>query len=405
MRLTRSALLGSSGRITSARRAPRVSPSAASYGSTRSGTPPSPSSRSSASKLGTLLGGAVIIGDHLRLARVGRLSVQAIYNRDYPLVQASVFVLASTFVLVNLAVDLSTPISTRASGLADPLRWATRTPRLTLPRPGPRPERDVDFPPTAGPAAHRARRPGRRRRRRARRPPGARPHALDPWPRTSVSGSSHRGGRTPRGAPTGSAPTIWGETSWGGSSTGAGSPSWWGCRRSPSPGPSGSSSASSGYFGGLVDDLFMRLADIQLAFPFILLALAVIGPRPEPPQHHRRRRRVGLGGLRADRPGRGALAPGARVRPGRAGLEPRRVIVRHLVPNAFAPWLVIATLDMARVIIVESALSFLGLGILPSTPTWGGMLADGRVYMSTAWWLATFQGSRSRDGPWNQPPG
>ena len=69
-----------------------------------------------------------------------------------------------------------------------------------------------------------------------------------------------------------------------------------------------------------------------------------------------------------------------------------RLIVRHVVPNTFTPWLVIATLDMARVIVVESALSFLGLGVQPPTPTWGGMLADGRVYLTTAWWLATFPG-------------
>jgi peptide/nickel transport system permease protein len=74
------------------------------------------------------------------------------------------------------------------------------------------------------------------------------------------------------------------------------------------------------------------------------------------------------------------------------GSRHRRVILRHVVPNAFTPWLVIATLDMARVIILESALSFLGLGVQPPTPTWGGMLADGRVYLSTAWWLATFPG-------------
>jgi peptide/nickel transport system permease protein len=69
-----------------------------------------------------------------------------------------------------------------------------------------------------------------------------------------------------------------------------------------------------------------------------------------------------------------------------------RVVLRHILPNVFTPWLVVATLDMARVIVIESALSFLGLGVQPPTPTWGGMLADGRVYISTAWWLATFPG-------------
>jgi len=74
------------------------------------------------------------------------------------------------------------------------------------------------------------------------------------------------------------------------------------------------------------------------------------------------------------------------------GVRDWRVLVRHILPNAFTPWLVVATLDMARVIVIESALSFLGLGVQPPTPTWGGMLADGRVYLSTAWWLATFPG-------------
>ena len=151
----------------------------------------------------------------------------------------------------------------------------------------------------------------------------------------------------------------------------------------------------SGYFGGRVDDLFMRLADIQLAFPFILLALAVIGVLG--PSLRNIIIVVGVSGwvvyARIVRGEVLSLREREFVQAARAvGSPPARVIARHLVPNAFAPWLVIATLDMARVIIVESALSFLGLGIPPPTPTWGGMLADGRVYMSTAWWLATFPG-------------
>jgi len=70
----------------------------------------------------------------------------------------------------------------------------------------------------------------------------------------------------------------------------------------------------------------------------------------------------------------------------------RRILFRHLLPNVLAPAIVIATLEVARMIILESALSFLGLGVQPPTPTWGGMLADGRAYLSTAWWLATFPG-------------
>ncbi len=69
-----------------------------------------------------------------------------------------------------------------------------------------------------------------------------------------------------------------------------------------------------------------------------------------------------------------------------------RLILRHLLPNVLTPVIVIATLEVARMIILESALSFLGLGIPPPTPTWGGMLADGRIYLATAWWLATFPG-------------
>ena len=151
----------------------------------------------------------------------------------------------------------------------------------------------------------------------------------------------------------------------------------------------------SGYFGGRIDDLFMRLADIQLAFPFILLAIAVIGVLGPSLQNiiivigvsswvvYARVVRGEVLSLREREFVQAAIALGSRD---------GRVLVRHVLPNAFAPWLVVATLDMARVIVVESALSFLGLGVQPPTPTWGGMLADGRVYLSTAWWLATFPG-------------
>jgi peptide/nickel transport system permease protein len=150
-----------------------------------------------------------------------------------------------------------------------------------------------------------------------------------------------------------------------------------------------------GYFGGRVDDVLMRLADIQLAFPFILLAIAVIGV-------------LGSGlttiicviGVSSwvvyARIVRGAalsLREREFVQAARAlGSRDARILVVHVLPNVFTPWLVVATLDMARVIVLESALSFLGLGVQPPTPTWGGMLADGRVYITTAWWLATFPG-------------
>jgi len=151
----------------------------------------------------------------------------------------------------------------------------------------------------------------------------------------------------------------------------------------------------SGYFGGRVDDVFMRLADIQLAFPFILLAIAVIGVLgPSLPVIivvigvsswvvYARIVRSSVLSLREREFVQAALALGSRD---------GRVLLRHILPNALTPWLVVATADMARVIVIESALSFLGLGVQPPTPTWGGMLADGRVYISTAWWLATFPG-------------
>jgi peptide/nickel transport system permease protein len=79
---------------------------------------------------------------------------------------------------------------------------------------------------------------------------------------------------------------------------------------------------------------------------------------------------------------------GARARGNRSG----RLLLRHVLPNALTPIIVVATLELAFMIIYESALSFLGLGVQPPTPTWGWMLADGRNYLATAWWLATLPG-------------
>jgi peptide/nickel transport system permease protein len=150
-----------------------------------------------------------------------------------------------------------------------------------------------------------------------------------------------------------------------------------------------------GFFGGRIDDVLMRLADVQLAFPFILLAIAVIGVLgPSLPTI------IVVIGVSSwvvyARVVRGAvltLREREFVQAAQAlGSGDARIVVRHILPNAFAPWLVVATLDMARVIVIESALSFLGLGVQPPNPTWGGMLADGRVYITTAWWLATFPG-------------
>ncbi len=151
----------------------------------------------------------------------------------------------------------------------------------------------------------------------------------------------------------------------------------------------------SGFYGGKLDSIFMRLADVQLAFPFILLAIAIIAVLGPSLQNiiivlsitgwviYARVVRAEVLSLREKEYITAVKALG-----GSNG----RIIFKHLFPNVIPPCIVIITLEMARMIIMEAALSFLGLGIQPPTPTWGGMLADGRVYLVTSWWLATFPG-------------
>src|SRR6201987_5424358 len=69
-----------------------------------------------------------------------------------------------------------------------------------------------------------------------------------------------------------------------------------------------------------------------------------------------------------------------------------RVIARHVLPNVLSSLVVIATLELARSIVLEATLSFLGLGIQPPTPSWGGMVQEGREYLDSAWWISTFPG-------------
>lgn len=90
------------------------------------------------------------------------------------------------------------------------------------------------------------------------------------------------------------------------------------------------------------------------------------------------------------------------------GATAGRILFRHILPNIAASLIVVGSLDLARTIILESTLSFLGLGVQPPTASWGGMLGEGREYLNTAWWISTFPGilltlttiSVSRIGDW-----
>ncbi len=150
-----------------------------------------------------------------------------------------------------------------------------------------------------------------------------------------------------------------------------------------------------GYYRGKVDAIVMRIVDLNLAFPLILLALAIaaiLGPSL--------RNLVLVMALTTwmiyARVVRGitlSLREREFVQAARAlGATDSRIMLRHVLPNLLAPVMVIFTLELARVILMESALSFLGLGVPPPTPTWGRMLAEGRNYLTVAPWIATFPG-------------
>ncbi len=152
-----------------------------------------------------------------------------------------------------------------------------------------------------------------------------------------------------------------------------------------------------GYFGGWIDALIMALADIQLAFPFILLAimfLLVLGPgvvnlilalgigqwvtyaRIARAQAISQREKEYVEAARA-------------LGQGHAG-----ILVTGILPNILAPLIIIASFNVASVILAEAALSFLGLGVPPTVPSWGGMLAESRdQLLAGRWWLAVFPGA------------
>ena len=150
-----------------------------------------------------------------------------------------------------------------------------------------------------------------------------------------------------------------------------------------------------GYFGGWIDLMLMRLVDILLAFPGILLAIAftaVLGPGLD----HVVLALCLIGWTGYARLVRGeiiALREREFIQAARAlGGSPRRVVVRHLLPNLLAPLLIQATFGLAAAIIAEGSLSFLGLGVEPPTPSWGSMLNDGRQFLLVAPHLTTYPG-------------
>jgi peptide/nickel transport system permease protein len=152
---------------------------------------------------------------------------------------------------------------------------------------------------------------------------------------------------------------------------------------------------AAGFLGGRTDEVIMAVADMQLAFPTILLAIAIIAVLG--PSFTNLVLVIGVSGwVTYARIARGqvlSLRDKEFVEAIRAqGGSPWRIVWHHILPNILSPLIVVATLDLARTIILESTLSFLGLGIQPPTPSWGGMLSDGREYLLSAWWIATFPG-------------
>jgi ABC-type dipeptide/oligopeptide/nickel transport system permease subunit len=150
-----------------------------------------------------------------------------------------------------------------------------------------------------------------------------------------------------------------------------------------------------GYFGGNIDWTIMTGINIMLTFPFVLLALAVIAVLG--PSLFNMVIVLGVAGwpiyARVIRAETLAIRERDFVVAGRAlGMSHGRLVFRQIVPNLVSVIVVIATLQVAQVIILESFLSFLGLGVQPPTPAWGNMLGEGRVYMLNSWWIATFPG-------------
>ena len=150
-----------------------------------------------------------------------------------------------------------------------------------------------------------------------------------------------------------------------------------------------------GYFGSWIDVIIMRLVDLALSVPFILLAMVLTVTLGAGFMNlviiialllwagYTRQVRAEVLSLKE----RDFVAL-AKV----AGVSPQRIIARHIFPNLTHLIIVLATLQVGYVILIEAALSYLGVGIPPPEPVWGSMVSDGRAFLNTAWWVSTFPG-------------
>lgn len=153
--------------------------------------------------------------------------------------------------------------------------------------------------------------------------------------------------------------------------------------------------AIAGYYGGRLDGILMRFVDLMLCFPTIFLILAVIALLE--PSISNIMVIIGatgwMGVARLVRAQVLTLKERDFVAASKVmGARDRWIILKHLIPNAIGPVLVSATLGVGGAILIESALSFLGIGVQPPTPSWGNILMDGRSTLGVAWWLTVFPG-------------
>jgi peptide/nickel transport system permease protein len=154
--------------------------------------------------------------------------------------------------------------------------------------------------------------------------------------------------------------------------------------------------AVSGYLGGWFDTVVMRFVDMVISFPRLVLLIAIVALF-ESNSIFLIMAVLGLtqwpGTARIVRGEVLSLREREFIEAARSlGFSRRRIILRHVIPNALAPVIVTATLGIGNVIVLEAGLSFLGLGLQPPTPSWGSMVSDGRAYLLDAWWISTFSG-------------